>query len=210
MTVHFSFNNSLIVKIFTFFFAEPLSRQNHLLGPDSSRLNLVPMVSLNIYLFRYFYEETGETFWSIHDTKIRLLIGMATLCNIVSGNTLQYLGSPDTNNIVWGWWTYWRDKLWEQTPLLSHSAHLQQELGWSPAAHAAEFCIECFRLLMYWSLRERTVGYLCFILADSHTRHVIPNFDLSLGPYRNTGLIVVRKSFCMWSEWWQQRVKFDS
>jgi hypothetical protein len=107
---------------------------------------------------------------------------MATLCNIVCGNTLQYLGSPDTNDMVWGWWTYWRDKLWEQTPLLSHSAHLQQELGRSPGSHAAkDFYVECFRLLMYWSLRERKVGYLCFVLADSHTTHVIPNFDLSLG-----------------------------
>lgn len=145
---------------------------------------------------------------------MRLLTGMATLCNIVCGNTLQYLGSPDTNDIVWGWWTYWRDKLWEQTLLLSHSAHLQQELGRSSGAHAEkEFYTECFRLLMYWSLRERKVGYLCFVLADSHTIHVIPNFDLSLERNRNTDLTVVRKSFCMWSlsaGEWQQRIKFDS
>jgi len=67
VTVHFSFNNSLIVKSFDFF-AESLSRQTQLLGPDSSRLNLMPRVSLNIYLFRYFYAETGENFLSIHDT----------------------------------------------------------------------------------------------------------------------------------------------
>jgi len=138
---------------------------------------------------------------------------MATLCDVVCGNTLQYLGSPDTNAIVWGWWTYWRDKLWEQTPLLSHSSHLQQELGRSPGAHAAEFHFKCFRLLMYWSLRERKVGYLCLVLAHSHTTHVILNFDLSLGRNQNTGLTVVRKSFCMWSlsaGEWQQRIKFDS